>query len=349
MPIDDRQIAQFDVKALTDYFRAAAPDLGLPFRVRPVAGGQSNPTFFLDYNDRSVVLRKQPPGELLPSAHAVDREYRVMQALRDTAVPVPRMLHYCSDRAVLGTPFYVMEAVAGRVFHDTSLPGLTPSERTIGYESVAITLADMHLLDPTAIGLADYGRPSDYFARQVRRWTGQYDRDRTRDLPGMSRLISWLKANQPADDQMSTLCHGDYRVGNVVLGTPEPVVRGVLDWELSTLGHPMADLAHCLMFWRLRPDEYGGLAGLPLRQLGIPSEDEFVACYFARRGGARVLTTFHRVFALFRFAMIVEGVAVRASRGNANSGEAVAVGEQAWRFTAAALEIADATEARPSS
>jgi aminoglycoside phosphotransferase (APT) family kinase protein len=232
-----------------------------------------------------------------------------------------------------------MEAVAGRVFHDSSLPGLTPAQRAVAYESVAQTLAELHLLDPGNLGLADYGRPADYFGRQLRRWVGQYERDRTRDLAGMERLIAWLSANQPVGDTAATLCHGDYRVGNVVLGKEEPVIRAVLDWELSTLGHPMADLAHCLMFWRLRPNEYGGVAGLPLDELGIPREDEFIACYFTRFGGANRLTLFHRAFALFRFALIAEGVAVRAAKGNANSASADAVGDNAARFTEAALEF----------
>jgi aminoglycoside phosphotransferase (APT) family kinase protein len=339
--IDERQIGRLDVRALTHYFREAAPELARSFQVRPVAGGQSNPTFFLDYADRSVVLRKQPPGELLPSAHAVDREYRVMHALRDTNVPVPRMLHFCTERSVLGTPFYVMEAVEGRVFHDSSLPGLTPAERGIAYESVAHTLAELHSLDPATLGLADYGRPTDYFGRQLRRWVGQYERDRTRDLAGMDRLIAWLNANQPVGDTASTLCHGDYRVGNVVLGNVAPVIRAVLDWELSTLGHPMADLAHCLMFWRLRPNEYGGVAGLPLHEIGIPHEDEFIECYFERLGSANTLSIFHRAFALLRFALIAEGVAVRAAKGNANSATADAVGGYAARFTEAALEFVD--------
>ncbi len=294
-------------------------------------------------HDATLFRRKQPPGELLPSAHAVEREYRVMKALEGTCVPVPRMLHFCGDRGVLGTPFYVMEAVNGRVFHDAALPGLTCPQRALAYASVAETLADLHSLDPAALGLADFGKPADYYSRQLRRWVGQYESDRTGDLPGMDRLIAWLIRNLPNDDGKSILTHGDYRIGNVILGDPVPAVRAVLDWELSTLGHPMADLAHCLMFWRLKPEEYGGLAGLSLPELGILSEEEFIACYFARRGLPNMLTTFHRAFALFRFALIAEGVAVRARRGNANSANAEAVGLRAARFTKVALEVVDGT------
>ena len=343
-----RRIATLDVDTLANYLAVAAPALAGNVRVRPVAGGQSNPTFFLDCPDASYVLRKQPPGQLLPSAHAVDREYRVMDALRATDIPVPKMIHYCADRSVLGTPFFIMEAVEGRVFHDMSLPGLTPAERAIAYDSVADTLADLHSVDVASIGLADYGRGNDYYGRQLRRWAGQYANERTRDLPGMEELIGWLSRNQPADDQAATICHGDYRVGNLILGLARPTVRAVIDWELSTLGNPMADLAHCLMFWRIGTDDYGGLADQPLAELGIPSEERFVERYFRRRGVPNSLTNFHRSFALFRFALIAEGIAVRARKGNANSANADALGDRAARFTRAALDLATGSALLPS-
>lgn len=308
-------------------------------RVETISGGQSNPTFFLHFDNRTLVLRKQPPGPLLPSAHAVDREYRVMKALAKTPVPVPEMLAFCDDRSVTGSLFYVMERVEGRVFHDNALPGLSPEERRACYDSMADTLAELHMVDPEAVGLGDFGKPGNYYARQFRRWSRQYEEARTRDLPDVERLLEWLPANMPEDDGMSGLCHGDYRLGNLMFHPDRPEVVAVLDWELSTLGHPLADVAYTLMFWRMTPQEYGGVAGLDLDALGIPGEQAYVSRYFARRGLPNTLTVFHRVFALFRFAMILEGIAGRVKQGNAAAANAAEIAGLAETFARRAVEM----------
>jgi aminoglycoside phosphotransferase (APT) family kinase protein len=330
-----------DADAVERFLQGKAPGLSGAMRAQKISGGQSNPTYLLHFPARTVVLRKQPPGPLLPSAHAVDREYRVMAALGATAVPVPEMLLFCDDARVTGTPFYLMSAVEGRVSHDSALPDLSPPERRDAYLALADTLADLHAVEPAAVGLGDFGRPTDYFARQIRRWSEQYETDRTRDLPGMDRLIDWLRANLPGDDGLSGICHGDYRIGNVMFAPDAPRIVAVLDWELSTLGHPLADLAYCLMFWRLTPEAFSGLGGLDLGALCIPDEAAFTARYFARRGLPDTLTPFHRAFAFFRFALIVEGVAARARKGNAASDDARAVGDKAVLFTDTALAIID--------
>ena len=260
-------------------------------RLARIGGGQSNPTFFVDYDTRALVMRKQPVGELLPSAHAVDREYRVMRALGPAGVPVPRVVLFHAERDVVGTPFYLMEKLEGRVFAAHSLPGLAPAERGAMYRSMADTLATLHRVDPAAVGLADYGRPGNYFARQVARWSRQWEASRTRENPALDRLIAWLPGHIPEGDE-TVVCHGDFRIGNLMFDPVEPRVIAILDWELSTLGHPLADLGFNAMAWHTRPDEYGGLRGLDLDALGIPSLDDYVAHYLraaGRRGRHRAL------------------------------------------------------------
>ncbi|MDQ4135252.1 MAG: phosphotransferase family protein, partial [Pseudomonadota bacterium] len=305
---------EFEPEALDAYLKSALPDRQGDLRLERVPGGQSNPTFFVTYGERRLVLRKQPPGELLPSAHAVDREYRVLTALGGTDVPVPKTILFCADRAVVGTPFYLMERVEGRVFDDCALPGVGPDERRRMYLSLAETLAALHNVDPAAIGLADYGKAGNYFARQIARWIRQWELSRTGDNPDINRLVAWLPCHIPEDDE-TAIAHGDYRIGNVIFHPHEPRVVAVLDWELSTLGHPLADLAHSCIAWHSRPEEYGGLLGLDLEALGIPDEADYVAAYGrASRRGAR-MTPFHLAFALFRFAVIFEGIAARAKAG----------------------------------
>ena len=312
-------------------------------RLARIAGGQSNPTFFVDYDDRSLVLRKQPPGELLPSAHAIDREYRVMEALAASDVPVPRMLLYHTGRDVVGTPFYLMERVPGRVFASYALPGIDPAERRAMYEAMADTMARLHRVDYAAAGLADFGRPGNYFARQVARWTRQWRESRTRDNPWLDRLIEWLPAHLPADDA-TAICHGDFRLGNLMFAPDAPRVVAVLDWELSTLGHPLADVAFNALAWHSLPGEYGGILGLDHDALGIPSERDYLARYYAQVPAVGVVQPFHFAFAMFRFSVIFEGIAARAAAGNAASDDAAQAGRLGPAFARRALEV---VEGRP--
>ena len=315
----------FDTTRLDAFLRTALPGLDGPARVERIAGGQSNPTFFVSYDDRRLVVRKQPPGELLPSAHAIDREYRVIRALMATDAPVPPALHYCDDRSIVGTPFYVMERVEGRVFHDCALPGVAPADRLAMYQSMARTLAALHNVNFDSIGLSDYGRPNHYFERQIRRWTRQWELSRTRDDSNIERLARWLPRHIPVDDAASVV-HGDYRIGNLIFHPTEPRVVAILDWELSTLGHPLADLAHCAMAWLTAPQEYGGVEGLDLESLGIPDLAAFEAAYAAQARHGLSLAPFHKAFALFRWSVIFEGIAARVKAGNASGGDADSTG-----------------------
>jgi aminoglycoside phosphotransferase (APT) family kinase protein len=314
--------------------------LGLRLRgLRQMRGGQSNPTFLLATDGAELVLRKQPPGKLLPSAHAVDREFRVLGALARTSVPVPRALAFCDDPAVIGTPFYLMERLEGRIFRDPTLPELPREERRGVYLGMADALACLHGVDPAAVGLADYGRPGNYFARQIGRWTKQWEASRTRDNPGVDRLAAWLPANIPEGDA-TAICHGDFRLDNMVFHGTEPRVIGILDWELSTLGHPLADLAYNLIPYATSPAIYRGLLGHDLAGLGIPSREEYETVYRERSGRADPVTPFHLAFSLFRLAVILEGVLARARAGNASSREAEAVGARGRALADRGWEIA---------
>jgi aminoglycoside phosphotransferase (APT) family kinase protein len=330
--------AEFDVSRLDEFLRAVIPGLVGTIGINRIAGGQSNPTFFVTYGENRLVLRKQPPGELLPSAHAIDREYRVMHALAATTVPVPRMLTYCNDRDVIGTPFYVMERVEGEVFHDAALPGAAVERRRTMYRSLAQTLAELHNVDPVAVGLEDYGKTGNYFSRQIARWTRQWDLSRTREDANIQQLIEWLPAHLPIDDT-TTISHGDYRVGNVIFYHREPKVAGVLDWELSTLGHPLADLAHSCIAWHSQPDEYGGLGGLDLSRAGLPSQAEYEDAYYGAARHDLRMTIFHMAFALFRFAVIFEGIAARAKAGNAADANAAKTGLLSASFAQRAVAL----------
>jgi aminoglycoside phosphotransferase (APT) family kinase protein len=315
----------FDPGRLAPYLRSRVPGLDGPMAVERIGGGQSNPTYRLRFASRDVILRKQPSGELLPSAHAVDREFRVQSALAATGVPVPAMLHLCADRDVIGTLFYVMEALEGRVIHDSSIPGVAPAERAALYDAMNDVLARLHRVDWQAVGLADFGRPGNYFARQIARWTQAWRASRTRDIAELDRLVEWLPAHLPADDE-TTIVHGDFRLGNLMFHRSEPRVIALLDWELSTLGHPLADLAFNCLLWHSTPAMYVGIEGLDHAVLGIPSRDEYVARYCARTGRAEGISNFHLAFACFRFAVIFEGIAKRAEIGTAASADAEQVG-----------------------
>ena len=300
---------------------------------RKFPGGQSNPTYQLLQGEVPCwVLRKKPPGVLLPSAHAIEREYRAMSALAASAVPVPRMIALCEDASIVGTPFFLMEYVEGRNFREMRLPGLDPRERTAMYEDMNRVIAALHALDPRTVGLGDFGREGHYMARQITRWTRQYRATETRRLEAMERLIDWLPAHLPPDPGANTLVHGDFRIDNLIFHPREPRVVAVLDWELSTLGDPLADLAYHLMSWRLDPAEFRGLAGEALPALGIPGEAVYLARYLARRGLEPVEPAhweFMIAFNLFRVACIRQGVLARALAGNASNDSALAAGRRA--------------------
>jgi aminoglycoside phosphotransferase (APT) family kinase protein len=322
--------------ALEDYLRTALPGGGGALRIEPVPGGQSNPTFFLTLGERRMVLRKQPPNAL-PSAHAIDREYRIMTALADSAVPVPDMLLYCADPAVIGTPFYLMNRIAGRVFNDPTLPGVSPADRHAMYLAMADTLAALHAVDWRARGLGDFGRPGDFFQRQVARWTRQWQLADGAPSADIATLIDWLPRHVPTGD-VTTIAHGDFRIGNLIYHPEAPRVVGVLDWELSTLGHPAADVAYSALGWRLDAADYMGLADRDPDALGIPSERAYLDRYRAGATQAFAVEPFHFAFSLFRLAVIFEGIAARARQGNASADNAADVGRLAGRFARLAVE-----------
>lgn len=302
-----------------------------PLSAESFAQGQSNPTYLLTTPNARYVLRKQPDGPLLKSAHAVDREFRVQSALWETDVPVARVLHLCEDRSLLGTMFYVMDYAEGRVFWDPALPELSKEERGKVYEEMNRVLAAIHEVDPSAVGLSDFGRPEGYFARQLSLWTKQYHASQTDEIAEMDRLADWLAERLPPDDRQAGLVHGDYRIDNLMFAPDRLEIIAVFDWELATLGHPLADLAYQVMQramgrdWHLR-----GLAGLETHALGIPSEEAYVAAYCDRRGLDQLEHwEFAKVFAFFRFAAICQGVKKRALDGNAASPDALKVGAMA--------------------
>lgn len=260
-------MTDFDPARLQDFLRRQLPGLQGPMQLERIGGGQSNPTWFVSFDNRQLVLRKQPGGTLLPGAHAVDREARVMRALAGTALPVPTVTLFHAEPDVVGTPFYVMERVPGRVFSDCSLPGMGPQERRAIYLAMADAMAKLHQVDWAAAGLSDYGRQGGYFSRQIARWSKQWEMGRTRENADIEHLRRWLPQHLP-DESETTVCHGDFRLGNLMFHPAEPRVVAVLDWELSTLGHPLADVAFNCMAWRTLPGEYGGLRGLDLAALG---------------------------------------------------------------------------------
>ena len=323
---------------LESYLKSTLPDLDGQMQVVPISGGQSNPTYFVSFGNQSMVLRKQPNAQLLPSAHAIDREYRVMQALSASEVPVPKMLLYCTDKTIVGTPFYLMERLHGRVFPDYALSGMDPVERRAIYFAMAEAMARLHTVDWAAVGLSDYGRAGSYFARQIARWTRQWTMSRTAANSDVERLIQWLPGHIP-DDSETAISHGDFRLGNLMFHPTEPRVIGVLDWELSTLGHPLADAAFNCMAWHTLPAEYGGIRSLDLSALGIPSQDEYLARYCLKAGRVNGPEPFHFAFALFRMAVIFEGIAARAAAGNATANNAAEVGSLSRTFAKRAVEF----------
>lgn len=312
-----------DEAALGTYLEAHWPGFKGPVKAEKFSGGQSNPTFLLTHAGGKAVLRKKPPGQLLKSAHAVDREYRVMKALWDTAVPVPDMYVLCEDDSVIGTAFFVMQFVEGRIIWDPAMPDATVADRAGVYDAMNAALAALHRVDVAAVGLSDFGKPGNYFARQLSRWTENYRASETDAIPDMDSLIAWLTEHLPADDGRASLVHGDYRIDNMLFAHDAPKLLAIVDWELSTVGHPFADLAYQCMQWRL-PNEgsFRGLAGVDRAATGIPTEAAYVALYGERTGFGKIPDwQFHLAFAFFRLAAILQGVLKRALSGNASNPE----------------------------
>lgn len=335
MPVRDAH--RFDVSSLERYLRTRVEGFQGNAEVTQFKGGQSNPTFLVSAGGKNYVIRRKPPGQLLPSAHAVEREYRVITALGATKVPVPRTYALCEDESIIGTPFYVMDYVGGRIFWEPSLPGLSRDERARIYDEMNDVIARLHGVDPAAVGLSDYGKPGNYFARQIARWSKQYRMSETQPIEAMHRLMEWLPAHVPADDQ-TTIVHGDFRLDNMVFHPHEPRVLALLDWELSTLGHPLADFSYNCMQWRLGAGTGRGLAGTDYRALGIPSEEEYVAAYCRRTGRGKIDNwDFCLAYNMFRLAAILEGIAGRVEQGTAASAHAAQmasmarpIAEQGW-------------------
>jgi acyl-CoA dehydrogenase len=311
--------------------------------VTPLTGGQSNPTFRIDCADRQLVLRKKPPGQLLASAHAIDREYRVMNALHGSAVPVARMHVYCDDTSIVGTPFYLMDYVDGRMWVDQSLPGMRAEQRYEIYAEMNRVIAALHGVDVNAVGLGDFGRPGNYFARQIARWSRQCEPSEDGAAPvgdAMQRLMAWLPEHIPDSDE-TTLVHGDYRMDNLIFHPTQARVIAVLDWELSTLGHPLADFSYQCMSWYIAPALWRGIGGLDLAVLGIPAESAYVEMYTSSTGrDVADNWDFYLAYNLFRMAAILHGISVRAARGNAASADAVETGKKAGPLAELAWQCA---------
>lgn len=350
--IDVLPAHRFDEAALARYLRQHLPQMGADVVIRQFQGGQSNPTYLLETAGRRYVLRKKPPGEVLPSAHMVEREYKVIRALSEhSSVPVPAVHLLCEDENIIGTAFYVMDHVEGRIFNHSALDELTVAERRPIHLAAIDTLAALHQVDVEAVGLGDFGKAQGFFARQVKRWTGQYQASRTGDMPAMESLMQWLPEQVPQHDEC-TIAHGDYRLGNLIFDPAEARVAAILDWELSTVGHPLADLAYFCLPYHLPAGVEGlrGLVGLDLQSLGIPSEQQVLARY-CQQSGRAAIDDWHVfvAFSLFRLAAILQGVYSRALQGNASNADALQVGQRAgllaeagWR-TAQSGASGDAT------
>ncbi|WP_422362607.1 phosphotransferase [Pyruvatibacter mobilis] len=328
---------RFDEAALTRWCMEHVDGYEGPLTVRQFQGGQSNPTFQLVTPARKYVLRKKPPGQLLASAHQVDREYKVMKALADTPVPVPHMYALCEDDAVIGTAFYVMEHLEGRVFRDPTLPEQTPEERAAIYDDMNRVLAELHKVDFATVGLEDFGRPGNYFERQISRWIKQYRAAETETIADMEELIAWMPDNIPDEDSVS-IAHGDFRLENTMYHPTEPKMIAVLDWELSTIGHPLADLGYNSMLYHIDSPTMGTLTRVDFATSGIPDEDEYVAAYCRRTGREGIENwPFYVGFSIFRLASIAQGVYKRGLDGNASSEKALIYGNAAKMLAEAAL------------
>jgi len=330
---------KFDEAALEKFMRAHVEGFEGPVTVKKFKGGQSNPTYLLMTPAKKYVLRRKPPGKLLPSAHAVDREYKVMTALGGEGFPVPKTYALCEDPDIIGTAFFIMDFVEGRIFWDSSLPEASKEERTPLYHALIDTLAQLHMIDFEAAGLGDYGKPGNYFERQIGRWSKQYQAAETETIDEMNSLIEWLPTAIPADDATS-IVHGDFRFDNVIMHPTQAKALAVLDWELSTLGHPLADFTYFLMVWHFPPAVRGGLAGVDIEALGIPSLEDAVARYCSQTNREEDPDLeFCLAYNMFRLGSIAQGVYARALQGNASSPQAIELGAQvrplgalAWHY-----------------
>lgn len=340
MPVSARQ--KFDTDALADYMRQHVAGFSGSLTVEQFKGGQSNPTFKLSADGQQYVLRTKPApaAKLLPSAHAIEREFRVMDALHNAGFPAAKQYALCTDEAVIGRSFYIMEFVAGRILWDQSLPGMSKTERSAIYDEMNRVIAQLHNIDYAAIGLADYGKPGNYFARQIDRWTKQYRASETEKIDAMEHLIAWLPNNIPPGDDTS-IVHGDYRMDNMIFHPTEPRILALLDWELSTLGHPLADFSYHLMSWHIAPGQFRGIGGLDHQALGIPSEDDYIARYCERTGKTirKEDFSFYLAYNMFRLAGILQGIMKRVVDGTAASEQALKAGkaarpmaEMGWRY-----------------
>lgn len=330
-----------DTGRLGEWMAAHVEDYAGPLTLEQFNGGQSNPTYKLITPDKNYVLRRKPPGQLVAGAHAVDREYRVISALGGAGFPVARTYGFCADDDVIGSSFYVMDCVDGRIVWDASFPGQPVGERAACYDAMNATIAKLHSIDPASIGLSDYGKPGDYFARQISRWTRQYQQDvEAGRVADMDRLVEWLPGNIPPGDEVA-IVHGDYRCDNMIFHPTEPRVLAVLDWELSTLGHPLADFAYHLMIYRLPPDLFTGLRDADPAALGLPTEAEYVAAYCARTGRAGIdHLDFYIAFNMFRLTAILHGIRGRLARGTAASAHAAQNASRVEMLAALAWEQA---------
>ena len=317
-----------DIEKLSDYLTQQLDEFTGIKKSKKFNTGQSNPTYLLETAEKKYVLRKKPPGELLPSAHAVDREYRIIKALEETKVPVPRTVFLCNDESIIGTIFYVMEFVDGRIFWDPTLPEIDENKRMKVYEETVRIMAELHKIDVEKAGLLDFGKPGNYFERQVGRWIKQYRAAETESYPEVETLIAWLEKTMPDDDGLISIVHGDYRLYNMIFDHEEESMLALLDWELSTIGHPYADLAYQCMNWHI--PQIGitpGLAGINLEKLGIPSEDDYVSNYCSKMGINSIPNwSFYLAFGFFRLAGIAQGVYKRSIQGNASADNAKELG-----------------------
>ena len=322
---------RFDEARLSAYLAGALPDWAGLVEVKQFQGGQSNPTYLLSTPNKQYVMRSKPGpvAKLLPSAHAIEREFRVMRALASQGIPVPQVHALCEDESVIGRAFFIMEHVDGRILWDQALPATTPAERAAIYDEMNRVIAALHSVDIAAAGLSDYGKAGNYFARQIGRWSKQYQASETETIEAMNRLIEWLPANIPGDDE-TTIVHGDYRIDNMVFHPTEPRIVAIIDWELSTLGHPLADFSYHCMSWRIPPGAFRGISGLDHAALGIPTEAQYIARYCERTGRTSIAHwDFYLAYNLFRISAILQGVYKRATEGIASSNNALDAGKRA--------------------